>query len=106
MPPVVTIPTRVAVGHGVGVHQVEGHGDDLTLEPGLRGADIPLQGVDMGVHLVGLAQERVVLLVAAVHRPRDLPGLPRAVFLVSHVLEFDQDLVVAATVLGESPFTG
>ena len=71
-------PDRVAaVVDRVGVQQVEGHGDDLALELRHARADVALQRVHVREQLEGAAHELVVLVVAAVHRARDLAGLPR-----------------------------
>jgi hypothetical protein len=81
---VTSLVTCVAVGHRLGVHQVQGHRDDLALELRLARAHVALQRVDVGEHPERLAQEVVVLVVAAVHRPGDLPGLPERVLLLGH----------------------
>ena len=46
-------------------------------------------------------QEVVVVVVAAVHRPRALPGLPEGVLLLGHHLQLAEDLLVAPARLGE-----
>ena len=42
-----------------------------------------------------LVQEVVVVVVAAVHRPRALPGLPEGVLLLRHHLQLAEDLLAA-----------
>ena len=84
----------VAAGAGgVGMHQVEGHRDDLALEAGRAGAHVSLQRVHVPVHLERLRHEGVVLLVAAVERPGGLALLPRAILERRHLTQLAQDLV-------------
>ena len=97
---------RLAVGHRLGVHQVEGHRDDLALELGLARAHVALEGVDVGEHAERLAEEVVVLVVAAVHRPGDLAGLPERVLLGGHRLHLGQHVGARPPARGERPVDG
>ena len=92
---------RLAVGDRLGVEQVEGHGDDLALEPGRARADVALQGVHVGEQPERLVHEGVVLVVAAVHGPGDLAGLPGVVLEVGHRAELGEHLRAAA-LLGQA----
>ena len=94
------------VRHGVGVHQVERHRDDLALEAGHRRAQVALQGVDVGEPPERLGQVGVVLVVAAVHRPRDLAALPGAVLLGGHRLELGEHLGARSPLLGQRAVDG
>ena len=67
----------------VGVQQVERHGDDLALELRHARAHVALQRVHVREQLEGAAHEVVVLVVAAVHRPGALAGLPRRVLVAA-----------------------
>jgi len=96
----------LGVGHRLGVHQVEGHRDDLALELGLARAHVALEGVDVGEHAERLAEELVVLVVAAVHRPGDLAGLPERVLLGRHRLHLGQHLGARPPARGERPVDG
>ena len=91
----------LAAAHLGGVHQVEHHRDDLALEAGGRGAHVALEGVDVGELAERLVEELVVLVVAAVHRPRDLAGLPERVLLDRHRRELGQDVGAGAAGLGQ-----
>ncbi len=97
---------RRTVGDRVGVHQVERHGDHLALE--LRGAraHVPLQDVDVGEEAERLVEEPVVLVVAGVHRPGALPGLPEGVLLGRHRPHLGEHVLARAAVLGQRPVHG
>ena len=97
---------RLAVGHGLGVHQVEGHRDDLALELGLARAHVALQGVHVGEHPERLAEEVVVIVVAAVHRPRDLAGLPEGVLLLRHRPHLGEHVVARPAAVRERAVDG
>ncbi len=49
----------------------------------------------------GLVEEVVVVVIAAVHRPRALPGLPEGVLFLCHHPQFAEDLFPAAAFFGE-----
>jgi hypothetical protein len=92
---------RAVADGGARVHEIERHRRDLALEPGGTGADVSLESVHVRVQGAHFVQERVVLRVAAVHRPRALAGLPEAVFLLRDLSELAQDLLPGPPLLGE-----
>ncbi len=100
VPPVVTSPAG-CVGDRVGVEQVERHGDDLALEPRRARAHVALQRVHVGEQPERLVEEVVVLVVAAVHRPGALAGLPERVLLLRHHPQLLEHLLAGPAVLGE-----
>ena len=83
------------------MEQVEGHRDDLALEPGRARAHVALQHVHVGEEPERLVEEVVVLVVAAVHRARALAGLPERVLLLRHVAQLLEDLVAGPALLGQ-----
>ena len=93
---------RFTISDRLGVEQVEGHGDDLALEPGRARAHVALQGVDVGVQAEGLVHEVVVVVVAAVHGAGALAGLPEGVFFLGHGGQFSQHLVPGTSGFGKS----
>src|SRR5581483_11906629 len=91
------------VAGGITVQEVEGHRDDLGLELGLAGAHVALERVDVREPAECLGQERVVLVIAAVHGAGALAGLPEGVLLLGHRAELGEDLVAGHTVFGQLP---
>ena len=102
VPPVVTRPAGVVVLDRFGVQEVEGHGDDLGFELRRARAHVALERVDVGEEPEGLGEEAVMVVVAAVHRPRALSGLPEGVLLLGHRAQFAQDLLARASLLREN----
>ena len=80
------------VSHSLGMQHIERHRNDLALELCSAGTDISLQCVDVTKQAEGLGHVVVVLTVSAVVRARDLAGLPRSIFLDSHLLKLGQNL--------------
>ena len=97
---------RLGPGHGLGVQEVERHGDDLRLEPGCARAHVPLQHVDMREERERLVQEVVVIVVAAVHGSRTPARLPRRILLSCHRPQHGKYLVARHPVVGERPVYG
>ena len=97
---------RLTVGDGVGVEEVEGHGDDLGLELCGARAHVPLQRVHVGEEPEGVGQEAVVLVVAAVHGARAGARLPRGVLLGGHGRELLEELGPGCARLGEAAVHG
>jgi hypothetical protein len=93
-------PCGLGLRHRLGVEQVEGHGDDLALEAGGARAHVPLEDVHVGEEPERLVHEVVVVVVAAVHRPGALAGLPEGVLLLGHVVQLGEDLLARPAVLG------
>ena len=83
------------------MHEVERHGDDLALEAGRAGTHVSLQGVLVGEESEGLGEERVVVEVTAVHRPRALTRLPRLVLERRHLAQLGEDLGLGTALLGQ-----
>ena len=54
----------------------------------------------------GLVQEAVVVVVAAVHGARALPGLPEGVLLLGHRVQLGEDVLARAAVLGQRAVDG
>ena len=106
VPPVVTRPTGSVSVTVVGVEEVERHRDDLTLELRLARAHVALQRVDVREQPERLVHERVVLVVAAVHRPGALARLPERVLLLGHGLELGEEILPGAATLGERVVDG
>ena len=88
---------RIRARQCVGTEQVQGHGDDLGLE--LRGArtHVALECVHVGEVREGLVEEVVVIVVAAVHRPRALTVLPHDVLARRHVVHHREDVFTRRT---------
>src|SRR5260370_29162723 len=82
-------------------YTVEGHGDDLALELRHARAHVPLEGVHVGEPPEGLGQEPVVLVIAAVHRPRALARLPERVLFARDRRQLSQHLLAWPAALGE-----
>ena len=78
------------------VHEVERHRDDLALEPRGARAHVALEHVHVAVHPEHFVHEVVVVVVAAVHGPRALAGLPRLVLVGRDVAELGDDRVAVA----------
>ena len=94
-------PGGLGAGDRLGVEEVERHGDDLALEVRGARAHVALQRVDVREQPEGLGQEVVVVVVAAVHGPGALPGLPEGVLLLRHGGQLGEDVVAGAAVLGQ-----
>ncbi len=87
--------------HSFGMEKVQCHGDDFGFELGGARAHVALERVDVREQPEGFGEEVVVVVVAAVHRPRAFPGLPEGVLLLRHHLEVAEDLLVAPARFGE-----
>ena len=70
---------RLAVADDPGVEEVKRHRDDLAFETRRARAHVALKGVLMGEQAERLLQERVMLVVPAVHRSRAPTRLPDGV---------------------------
>ena len=106
MPPVVTRPTGSVSVTASAWREVERHRDDLALELGLARAHVALQRVHVGEQPEGLVHERVVLVVAAVHRAGALAALPGLVLLLGHRGQLGEELLRGAALLGEGAVDG
>ena len=91
-----------AGGVAVSVHQIEHHRDDLALEARLARAHVALQRVDVREESERLVHEGVVVVVAAVDRPRALAGLPEGILLGRDGTQLGDDVVVRTAVLGQA----
>jgi hypothetical protein len=96
-------PRRLAVADRIRVKEVEGHGDDLSLEAGGTGAHIALKRVLMCEQPERLLEEGVMVAIAAVHRPGAAAALPDSVLLGGHRPQLGEDLLPGAAVVGQRP---
>ena len=92
---------RLAVAHEPGVEEVKRHRDDLAFKAGGARAHVALEGVLMGEQAERLSQERVVLVVPAVHRSRTPTSLPDGVLRGRDFAQFRDDLLTGAAALRE-----
>ena len=75
---------RIMLLDRLAVQHRERHRDDLALEATHARADVALQRVDVAEVAERLVQERVVLVIPAVHRAGALAALPFAVLALGH----------------------
>ncbi len=94
-------PRRGRLAHGLGVQEVEGHGDDLGFELGGTRAHVALERVHVGEVGEGFIQVVVVVVVTAVHRPRALATLPGGVLGRRHRRELLEHHLFRGAVFGQ-----
>ena len=96
-------PCRLAVADRRGMEQVQGHRDDLALKPGRARAHVALQRVLMREQAKRLLQERIVVPIPAVHRPRASAALPDGILLIGDRPQLGEDLLARSTLLRKRP---